>query len=304
MTKPNYRYGLGKLTTVCPACHRRTFKPYIDLHSGQPLDVHSCGRCNREVNCRYHLTPAQFLANSPVRPALLARAAPAVVEPPSFLGRCPPVQDGSELIRDTLFRWMFFLFGNNPEVVRVWQAYCAYHDRALGGATGFPLIDRFGNFRSAKLMRYDPNGHRCKTGPDKKNVAWKHSDIRDFRFRACFFGEHLVRAFPHATVNIVESEKTALLCAIEYGYGDRQIWVASGGCSAIRGTAEDLRDPHFRLTFLRGRNVRLVPDNDSVERWKECTGELRKFCRSVTVAPVTGLTGSEDLGDLIVRRHT
>lgn len=55
---------------------------------------------------------------------------------------------------------------------------------------------------------------------------------------------------------------------------------------------------------MRGRNVRLILDNDSVERWKECTGELRKFCRSVTVEPVAGLTGSEDIGDLIVRRHT
>ncbi len=306
MEKKNFRYGLGKLTTVCPACHRRTFKPYIDLQSGQPLDAKSCGRCNREVNCRYHLTPAEYLANTPNRPTLfLSAAAPAAIDPPSFLSERPPLQDGTELIRDTLFRWMFFLFGNDPGVVRVWKAYRAYHDRALGGSAGFPLIDRFGNFRSTKLMRYDPNGHRCKNAlNDAKNVAWKHTGLPGYCFRACFFGEHLVRAFPKATVNIVESEKTALLCAVEYGYGDRQIWVASGGCSGLRGSAEDLRDPHFRLSFLRGRNVRLIPDNDSVERWKECTGELRKFCRSVTVEPVAGLTGSEDLGDLIVRRHT
>lgn len=57
-----YRFSLGKILDRCPQCGRRTFKPYMDNATGLPLDAAACGRCNREVKCRYHMTPAQWFA--------------------------------------------------------------------------------------------------------------------------------------------------------------------------------------------------------------------------------------------------
>ena len=57
MTYDTYRFTLGRQKTICPRCGHRDFKPYIDMATGEPLDVNVCGRCNRENSCRYHLRP-------------------------------------------------------------------------------------------------------------------------------------------------------------------------------------------------------------------------------------------------------
>ena len=63
----SYRYSLGKLTTVCPACGRRTFKPYVNNLTGQPLARDRAGRCNRQYKCGYHLSPREYFINHPMQ---------------------------------------------------------------------------------------------------------------------------------------------------------------------------------------------------------------------------------------------
>ena len=55
------RYQLPKkaIKTDCPACgpkHRRTLSRYINTRTGEPLPE-AYGRCDRESNCGYHLSP-------------------------------------------------------------------------------------------------------------------------------------------------------------------------------------------------------------------------------------------------------
>lgn len=56
-----YRYGLPRkaIKGDCPACgprRRKTLSRYVDTRTGEPLpDIY--GRCDRESNCGYHLSP-------------------------------------------------------------------------------------------------------------------------------------------------------------------------------------------------------------------------------------------------------
>ncbi|GAB3018998.1 DUF6371 domain-containing protein [Spirosoma pulveris] len=61
VTTKDYRYQLPKkaIKTDCPDCspkHRKTLSRYIDTKTGEPLpDLY--GRCDRESNCGYYLSP-------------------------------------------------------------------------------------------------------------------------------------------------------------------------------------------------------------------------------------------------------
>ena len=44
----------------CPSCGQRKFSPYIDSHTGKPIDEKHCGRCCRERSCAYHMTPGEW----------------------------------------------------------------------------------------------------------------------------------------------------------------------------------------------------------------------------------------------------
>ena len=80
--------------------------------------------------------------------------------------------------------------------------------------------------------------------------------------RQCYFGQHLLKVFPKADINIVESEKTAVIMSIAYGCPEHQIWVACGGLTLI--TQERL-EPFIKT----GRYITLFPDRDGRERWKD-----------------------------------
>lgn len=61
MTAPSLRYQLPKkaIKTDCPQCgpkHRKTLSQYIDTRTDEPLPE-GFGRCDRESNCGYHLSP-------------------------------------------------------------------------------------------------------------------------------------------------------------------------------------------------------------------------------------------------------
>jgi len=46
---------------TCPSCGAdKKFSRYIDKETGEQIDPY-VGRCNRENNCSYHLTPSQYI---------------------------------------------------------------------------------------------------------------------------------------------------------------------------------------------------------------------------------------------------
>ena len=49
----------------CPSCGQRKFSPYIDFHTGKPIDEKHCGRCCRERSCAYHMRPSEWFKDNP-----------------------------------------------------------------------------------------------------------------------------------------------------------------------------------------------------------------------------------------------
>lgn len=139
------------------------------------------------------------------------------------------------------------------------------------GRVVFWQIDHDGVPRAAKLMKYLPDGHRDK----ERHPGWiynqegcreacdpdKHEIIKPL------FGAHLLRRYPEAVVNIVESEKTALVMANFYGQLDRQLWIACGGL-------KHLHLESMQPLIDQGRTVWLWPDKDGQKEWQEVCDKL------------------------------
>ena len=179
--------------------------------------------------------------------------------------------------------------------------YCVGHvkiadtrNRTSHEFTAFWQLDKDGNPRTAHYMMYKPNGHRMHKEDAAYNTDWFHSllsrprpkldaqgyPVRDAQgnvvmhqpfiniyddskceARQCLFGEHLLSRYPNATVNIVESEKTAIIMATAYGNSSSSVWMACCGASNI--TRERLAP-----LIYQGRKVMLYPDRDGIDYWR------------------------------------
>ena len=139
------------------------------------------------------------------------------------------------------------------------------------GRVVFWGIDHEGVPRAAKLMRYVEDGHRDKT----QHPGWIYNqegcrevcDPDNHTIVKPLFGAHLLKRYPDAIVNIVESEKTALIMANFYGQLDRQLWIACGGLKHLHlDSMQPLID--------QGRKVWLWPDKDGVQEWQQVADKL------------------------------
>ena len=189
-----------------------------------------------------------------------------------------------EVVRDTMksrqlntfidwFRhlpWSSYHTNNQRERVEqtLWM-YCVGSWR--DGRVVFWQIDEQGRPHGGKLMRYGQNGKRSR----KENPGWMHNqegvrdalDLDHQEYRATLFGLHLLNRYPNAAVNIVESEKTALICANAYGKPEENLWMACGGLKFLK--LESLKP-----LIDAKRTVWLWPDKDGLDDWKEKAKEI------------------------------
>jgi len=184
-----------------------------------------------------------------------------------------------DLEDDTFVKWLYSLpWGDyqHDNIRRVLDDYLVGHGKE--GHTIFWQIDDKQRVRTGKMMKYKADGHRMKKGEGKHVQDWIHASLfRDERFpqydmdkqrmEQCLFGQHLLNAWPNATVNIVESEKTALIMDIAYFNRYEHLWMACGGLSNI---SREKLQPLMDL----GRRIQLFPDRDGIKAWKEKATEL------------------------------
>ena len=158
-------------------------------------------------------------------------------------------------------------------VQTLWM-YCVgcWHD----GRVVFWQIDHNGIPRAAKLMRYETDGHRYHEKKGEKNsTGWLYNqdgyrDIcqpNEHTILKPLFGAHLLKRYPQATVNVVESEKTALIMANYYGCPESQLWLACGGLKFLNLDA-------MQVLIDQGRKVWLWPDKDGIDKWQEVADKL------------------------------
>ena len=264
------KYALQKYTGTasrhtCPACGRkRCFTRYID-ETGEPL-AETVGRCDHESSCGYHYTPRQYFQDHP-------EAKPASIHPVHPVHPRTPVDKVDTLPEDIVTRSV--RPGCHSHLTRFLSTILdplilenIIHDYRLGVTRDrsviFFQIDTRGRIRTGKIMKYDPDtGHRIKDPGTPNKITWVHSLMKhtrqlppDWTLTQCLFGEHLLTRHPDKPVGLVESEKTAVICA---GLMPQFIWLATGGKSQL----------NERLHILRGRKVTAFPDADGYDTWQQ-----------------------------------
>ena len=192
---------------------------------------------------------------------------------------------------------------------RISEVLNDYHvGHGKNGHTIFWQIDELGEVRTGKMMKYKSDGHR------DREASWNFDFIHSALFRdqrltqwdedkqeaqLTFFGMHLLNRYPNATVNIVESEKTALLMAIAYGNHATQVWMACGGL-------EMLSRERLAPIISQGRQIVLFPDRDGIDKWKAKARQLDYPRLMIDCVPVQKWWKPEDgekadIADVVVR---
>ena len=165
--------------------------------------------------------------------------------------------------------WLRALPWNSKQRERLPNILWQYCVGRWGDRVCFWQIDEQGRPRGGKLMRYGLNGKRDKDKVTGK-PGWMHNqegirercDMEHHEYRATLFGMHLLKKYPEATINIVESEKTALICATAYGNMEQNLWMACGGL-------EFLKLDSIQTLIDEGRTIWIWPDKDGVKKWRD-----------------------------------
>lgn len=315
-----YKYSLSKSKTMpCPRCGKKRFKPYVAV-DGQILDPR-VGRCNREFNCGYHLSPRQFFHENPME--ALRHQSSALNLPPSQLRRHTSVRAldfiPEEIVNrcrashpeevNPLRRWFLTMFPAEA-VSEVFSLYRVGDAKRYGGSTIFWYIDPQNRVRSGKIMGYGPDGHRLKG--DIPAVSFVHRSIKsDFNYALCYFGVHLLPQYPEAKVIVVESEKTALCLALwlrqRGAFPQGYIPVATGGCARFVIHPEMIDNPGlpgYHGNDIRNRHVIAIPDNDQVQQWRLLSAPWQQHNRSFRLFDISPYArdGGDDIADILLRR--
>ena len=323
-------YAGPKSRTSCPACGQaREFTRYVDTDTGELLPD-EYGRCNRETNCGYSLSPytrpaggghsyawaterGEQLPGAPL-PIRRVSVAPALV--PSPVVSIPVDVYRASLghyERNTFARLLRAHFGvgvADELLNRFHVGTSAYWP----GATVFWQVDELGRVRAGKIMLFDETFHRVKKPyPHINSVpkaliaacqrrgqpvpAWLAE--YEAHGQTNLFGlSQLATAPATQPVAVVESEKTAILST---PYSPRYCWLATGGLGYL--TAD-------RLAPLKGRRIVLFPDAGALDKWQAKADELRGLGFDIAVvktmetlaAEDASLAGS-DLADVLLREY-
>ena len=217
---------------------------------------------------------------------------PAPPPLPRLTFRRETVGDSMKGIEQTLFvKWLRSLPWDSEQQARlsdVLRLYCVATCPHGHEWIAFWQITHDGIPLTAKYMKYKPDGHRVKDRDEQGRKVfasdWEHAwrarqkqyDPDKWAVHYALFGEHLLRRYPKAVVNVVESEKTALIMANYYGDFDSQIWLACGGL-------QWLQLDKFQPLIDQGRTVWLWPDKDGRDAWQEVCDKLGyDHCRVYT----------------------
>lgn len=127
--------------------------------------------------------------------------------------------------------------------------------------TRFWYKNRKGQILHDKTMFYAEDGHRLKNCPPMRKYKKK------WGYRAeCLFGEDSI--VPGKPIFVVESEKTAIICYLEY---PQYNWVATGGMNNMK-SVEGIGVSGGGVSGSGGGggvDVWLVPDIDGFEQWSK-----------------------------------
>lgn len=232
-----------------------------------------CGICDHVNRCGYHYPPRELFRD---HPELKTHDKPQYVP---VLKNFTPVEFHQEEFfdmawveqaaqRQSTFRTWFMSLPFDDDVKQ--NVLAEYYVGATaddiivrgenrGPAAVFWMIDEQLRVHDAKLIAYHPDGHRVEGWGDSMRCICekKKTGPQLQETEKVFFGLHLLNRYPEKTVCIVESEKSALVCACRY---PEYIWMATGGCGNLQPR---------KLRPLMNRHLVVWPDSGEYEKWSE-----------------------------------
>jgi hypothetical protein len=233
-------------------------------------------------------------------------------------------QNAANADTDILIRWIMDMINwDYVQRKRISEVLNDYHvGHGKNGHTIFWQIDENSKVRTGKMMKYRADGHRDKQASWSfdfiHSVLSKHWDAERREWtdeppypypdiynpdkeepHITFFGMHLLNRYRHATIKLVESEKTALLMAIAYGNHAKQVWMACGGLEMM--TRERLKP-----IIDQRRRIILYPDRDGVDKWRAKAEQMHYDRLSIDARPVIDWWKPEDgtkadIADVVIR---
>lgn len=304
------RYNGLRSRLECPQCHdKRSLAPYVDNETGRIIDK-TCGRCNHQDGCGYHMTPSEYFKMNPeerekysgtknnFRPVQVQTEKPLQTIPTEYIKK---FFDG--YFQSDLAKWLLAIF----DPIRTKQVLLLYLVGMLPDKrTIYWQIDKDFRCRGGKIIQYR-NGHRVKKGDPSKigfaDVDWMHTKQlkgslpEGWSMTQCLFGEHLLTPDDNRPVAIVEGEKTAVIMAI---CKDDFIWLSCGGLEQFS---------EAKMRSLTGRNVVLFADEGCHQKWEKKKESLSRYARKVTLSSIlrddsNPLHRGWDIGDLMVEEMT
>lgn len=193
-------------------------------------------------------------------------------------------KDYKNLSNDNFVNWLQSQPWDDCQRKNMWKALNEYHVGHVciekygykNEFTIWPMVDEQNVLHNFHMMKYRQDGHRDKES--HYSQTWLHAMMRDAKGHNhfdekkeaasyCLFGQHLLNAYPTATVNIVESEKTAVIMAIAYGNNASQVWMACCGM-------QNLKRERLQPLIDQGRKIQLFPDRDGINRWLKKATEI------------------------------
>ena len=227
-------------------------KPYAYESGG--IESETIGRCQREVNCGYHLKPKDYFSsigdmvnNQVTFTPLISRH--MYVLPKKMAEKCLSNTEKSTLL--------IFLNKTGIDFSDIFKKY--HVGSTISGQTVFLQFDG-AVYRTGKIIKYLENGRRDKSVG--LPAFWLHKKDPDYNdetqeLRQCLFGRHLLDKAE--LICIVESEKTALICSGVFNQKNVE-WMATGGRTQLSGIA---------LSEMAKKKVLLFPDDDSILYWSD-----------------------------------
>lgn len=253
-----FQYTLDKSSKkfFCPHCGKKTFVKYINTLENNYLDD-QFGRCDRESNCKYHLTPKQNGGVSELWK-------PIIPKQNSTLQSNLLIQSGRNFKENNFVQFLKNHF-TKEEIQTAILKYLLGTSKHWNGATVFWQIDSQQRIRTGKVMLFDnETGKRVKE--PFNHIHWAHRLMKqdDFILQQCLFGLHLVDENSTENIAIVESEKTAVMMSI---FLPQFIWIATGSKGNFKKEM---------LLPLKKHTILAYPDKSEFDDWNKKTLELQK----------------------------
>jgi hypothetical protein len=292
----------------CPACNdKSSFVLYLDGNTNLPIHK-TVGKCNHGSGCGYHYTPKQFFIDNPKektdRKDWTPPPPPKAAEPPRPMGTLNfDLVKRSNSAESNFVQFLGSLFNDNTKVSELCQKY--YLGATKAKEVIYWQVDESCKVRSGKVMQYDPKTGKRQSAPD-----WIHSRMKkagqlndNYNLIQCFFGQHLLKLNPTATIAVVEAEKTAVICS---GLKPDFIWIAAG---QLQGLNID------KSSCLAGRKVLFFPDlskdGQTFEVWKQKATEImKKYGCKIIVSDLLERNATDaerekglDIADFLIRER-